>query len=358
MDPVSGGNELHYCPVTQFIGDLLKLLTCQNEKFGIQVQRHIQDLLGHELNTQCYPILFDQIKLIVDRFFDISGQVIVNDQNTLFIENVIFIMKCVFESKNNNETTTTSGENPLSSVSVESLMINIVRYVRHLDGNVQVIQLKTKVCQLVEAAMKRREDLLFRQEMKFRNKLVEYLTDWIMGNSHQFNVQSNNELTASLNRDLDQASMEATAALLAGLPLQPEENDKGDIMEAKSQLFLKCFTLFMNLLNDCSEDNNYLVESQSAVVMPSVGLGHHLMLPPGATAHHHAEHYFTLARNSQQNSRTLQALRNSTIVAMSNLLNANIESGLMRSIALGYHRDAQTRAAFMEVLTQILQQGF
>jgi neurofibromin 1 len=206
----------------------------------------------------------------------------------------------------------------------------------------QVIQLKTKVCQLVEAVMKRREDLLFRQEMKFRNKLVEYLTDWIMGNSHQFNVQSN-ELTASLNRDLDQASMEATAALLAGLPLQPEENDKGDIMEAKSQLFLKYFTLFMNLLNDCSEDS-YIVESQS---MPTP---HHHLMPA-----HHTEHFW---RNSQQNSKTLQALRNSTIVAMSNLLNANIESGLMRSIALGYHRDAQTRAAFMEVLTQILQQGY
>lgn len=37
--------------------------------------------------------------------------------------------------------------------------------------------------------MNRRDDLTFRQEMKFRNKLVEYLTDWIMGNSHQLNVQ-------------------------------------------------------------------------------------------------------------------------------------------------------------------------
>ena len=42
-----------------------------------------------------------------------------------------------------------------------------------------------------------------------------------------------------LSRDLDQASMEAVAALLAGLPLQPEESDRGDLMEAKSQLFLK-----------------------------------------------------------------------------------------------------------------------
>ena len=42
---------------------------------------------------------------------------------------------------------------------------------------------------------------------------------------------------------------------------------------------------------------------------------------------------------------------------MSNLLSANIDSGLMHSIGLGYHKDLQIRAAFMEVLTKILQQG-
>ncbi len=51
------------------------------------------------------------------------------------------------------------------------------------------------------------------------------------------------------------------------------------------------------------------------------------------------------------------SLRNATIQAMSNLLSANIDSGLMHSIGLGYHKDLQTRAAFMEVLTKILQQG-
>ena len=49
-------------------------------------------------------------------------------------------------------------------------------------------------------------------------------------------------LFVSVFRDLDQASMEAVAALLAGLPLQPEESDRGDLMEAKSQLFLKSVT--------------------------------------------------------------------------------------------------------------------
>ena len=32
--------------------------------------------------------------------------------------------------------------------------------------------------------------------------------------------------------------MHAVAALLQGLPLQSEESDRGDLMEAKSQLFL------------------------------------------------------------------------------------------------------------------------
>ncbi|KAK7488237.1 hypothetical protein BaRGS_00020544 [Batillaria attramentaria] len=310
----SCSNDSQYCPVTQFIGNLLKLLVFQNEKFGAQIQKHVKELVGHELNPALYPSLFDQIKVCVDKFFDATGQVIVQDQNTLLIENVIFIMKNILEMKSDQPC------EYLGVTSIESLMLAIVRYVRHLDSSMHAIQIKTKLCQLVEAMMKRRDELTFRQEMKFRNKLVEYLTDWIMGNSHQVNVQGD---ICSMSRDLDQASMEAVAALLAGLPLQPEESDRGDLMEAKSQLFLKYLTLFMNLLNDCSE------EEQDKALDP----------------------------NRKRSMSNLSALRNCTVQAMSNLLNANIDSGLMHSIALGYHKDPQTRAAFMEVLTKILQQG-
>ncbi|XP_011426816.1 neurofibromin isoform X4 [Magallana gigas] len=347
--------DTQYCPVTQFISNMLKLLVCQNEKFGAQIQKHVKELVGHELNPALYPILFDQIKVCVDKFFDPSGQVIVTELNTQFIENVIFIMKNILEMKTDQPC------EHLGVTSIESLMLAVVRYVRHLDSTVHAIQIKIKLCQLVEAMMLRRDDLTFRQEMKFRNKLVEYLTDWIMGNSHQVNIgdicsMSRKPLPRTgLQRyihnpsgpgscakgpphmpsptplflhsqttvDLDQASMQGVAALLAGLPLQPEESDRGDLMEAKSQLFLKYLTLFMNLLNDCSE------EEQDTAMDP----------------------------NRKRSTSNLSALRNCTVQAMSNLLNANIDSGLMHSIALGYHKDPQTRAAFMEVLTKILQQG-
>ncbi len=59
------------------------------------------------------------------------------------------------------------------------------------------------------------------------------------------------------------------------------------------------FTLFMNLLNDCSE-----VEDEGQQV----------------------------AGRKQGMSRRLASLRHCTVLAMSNLLNANVDSGLMHSI--------------------------
>lgn len=319
-------DSLQYCPVTQFIGLVLKLLVCHNDKFGTQIQKHVKDLLAHEMSPMLYPILFDQIKVLVEKFFDSTGQVILTDTSTQFIEHIIFIMKSIFENKSDHTM-----ENLGQTTSIEQIMLAIVRYVRHLDSNNNhYIHIKNKVCQLVEAMMARRDDLSFRQEMKFRNKLVEYLTDWVMGNSHQMQPAVYTDLTPLL-RDLDQSCMQAVAALLRGLPLQPEESDRGDLMEAKSQLFLKYFSLFMNLLNECSE----VLSTEDTVSTNSADA----------------------SRCARFQSSKLSELRNFTIQAMSNLLSANIDSGLMHSIGLGYHKDLQTRAAFMEVLTKILQQG-
>ena len=319
MLPHGSGQDIQYCPVTQFLGQLLRLLVCPNEKFGAQIQKNVKELVAYEMSPALYPILFDQIKIIVEKFFDGQGQVIVNDTNTQFIEHIIFIMKNVLEAK------TEGPPENLGHNCIEQMMLAIVRYVRHLDTTVLTLHIKTKLCQLVEAMMNRRDDLSFRQEMKFRNKLVEYLTDWVMGNSHQISPPGSGDATA-LTRDLDEACMHAVASLLHSLPLQSEESDRGDVMEAKSQLFLKYFTLFMNLLNDCSDGSSTNEEKE----------------PTGIRKH------------VQPNNNSL---RNATIQAMSNLLSANIDSGLMHSIGLGYNKDLQTRAAFMEVLTKILQQG-
>jgi neurofibromin 1 len=136
----------------------------------------VKELVGHEMSPALYPILFDQIKIIVEKFFDQGGQVIVIDTNTQFIEHIIFIMKNVLEagtSNNSNSSNSSSSSKSgdqqqhhhtenLGQTSIELMMLAIVRYVRHLDTTVHALHIKTRLCQLVEAMMKRRDDLAFR----------------------------------------------------------------------------------------------------------------------------------------------------------------------------------------------------
>lgn len=112
---------MQYCPVTQFVSQLLRLLVCSNEKFGAQIQKHVKELVGHEMAPALYPILFDQIKVIVEKFFDQQGQVIVTDINTQFIEHIIFIMKNVLENKMDQPS------EHLGATSIETMMLAIVR---------------------------------------------------------------------------------------------------------------------------------------------------------------------------------------------------------------------------------------
>ncbi|RKP27599.1 hypothetical protein SYNPS1DRAFT_26753, partial [Syncephalis pseudoplumigaleata] len=64
-----------------------------------------------------------------------------------------------------------------------------------------------------------------------------------------------------------------------------------------------------------------------------------------------------LLQQSREAVRDLAPLKDYTILALSNLLSANIESGLKYSLSMGYHDDPKTRTAFMQVLTNILYQG-
>lgn len=188
QDGLTNSNQIdQYSPVVHFVHDLLPLLVISNEKFGAQIQKHVKEYIGYEMSPALYPLLFDEIKSIVEKFFDQHGQVISQNENTLFIEHTIFIIKNILDSKLDRPS------EYLGMTSIEGMILAIVRYVRQLDMTGNSTQIKIKLCQLVEVLMKHRDDLAFRQEMKFRNKLVEYLTDWVMGTAHQITSSSNSE---------------------------------------------------------------------------------------------------------------------------------------------------------------------
>ncbi|KJE90496.1 neurofibromatosis 1 [Capsaspora owczarzaki ATCC 30864] len=294
------------------------------------------------------------------------------------------------------------------SIDMEGLIGMIVKYVAALAAGQTTLRLRTKLCQVIELVMSRRASLTFKHEALFRNKLVEVLIEWIWGFSDSstrsnpgavpnFRMSLSGESglggaanatggvggaingtnagpvaaaaaaaqqgvapsvaggagglvgggataasnpsgaqmaspgagppllddgsTERLYRDLDAACMRTVVSLLAGLPLLTDV-DEADAAQAKSALFLKHFSFFKSVMNSCRD---FELHSKRNMDEP---IRQHLIV-----------------------------FREATVLAMSNLLNANVDSGLTHSITMGYHDDTKTRTAFVEVLTNILKQG-
>ncbi|XP_062516439.1 neurofibromin-like isoform X2 [Corticium candelabrum] len=300
--------------IKKFINEIVGLLVCSSDTFGLEIRENVRDLLGHELHPAFYPIVYQEITDCVRAFSPNTGQVTVNDRNTLFVEQVLSVGKMMLE------TELDSAEDYFLFSSLETTVITLARYARSLDLSHKSLVVKFKFCQMVDAILRRRGELTFNHEIRFRNKLLEYVSDWVMtsnGSEHG---------TDSISRDVDLASVRTLANLLEGLPLHPEETES-DLAEEKSKLFLKYFTLLTNLLADCQDDG----------VLSSVQRD---MLSYSATI-----------------SRHIVAIRQHAITAVANLLNANLETGLVHALGLAYTEDPQTRATFMEVLTATLKQG-
>ncbi|KOB76799.1 putative Neurofibromin [Operophtera brumata] len=90
-----------------------------------QIQTHVKEVVGSEMSPALYPILFDQIKAIIDKFFDQQQQVMLTDVNTQFVEHTIYIMKSILDNKRGGQPT--SSQEHLSTTSIEGLMLAIVR---------------------------------------------------------------------------------------------------------------------------------------------------------------------------------------------------------------------------------------
>nr|XP_039272479.1 neurofibromin-like [Styela clava] len=321
------GPPTPYERASGFIATLLKLLSHQYlSKVSPDIKNALRNLLGTALHPALYPILFQQTKLHLKTLYDPLGQMLINEGNTTFVNHIILILESLLENCTELDT------DHLGEESIESMVLQLVRYVRHMPNNMKSFHMRIHLCKMIELMMRQKNNLFFLSEIKFRNRLVEYVTDWIMDSSNHCAENSVPDDTKMLLRQLDGAAMGAVVVLLQDLPLQPDEVDGGDVANAKSQLFLKYFTLFMKLLNECNESS---VHNSTNSLAPDD--------TAGSTAHS------TVIKQ-------LMALRHSTILAMSNMLSANIEYGFVHAMVLAYHTDFHTRSAFLEVLTKILQQ--
>ncbi|KAG0745150.1 hypothetical protein G6F62_003419 [Rhizopus arrhizus] len=317
--------------VEKFVVEMVELLTSEN----VVVRETVKDTLGGDLSPSLYAILFQQMESVMSKCLNTDGEILCSSTNTLFVEQSVLVIKMILDRLTENDC--------LLSVDFGTLALHFANYINRLPrDNYTTMRIMIMMCHLVEVLMLKKDQVVIRDDVRVKNKLLEIIIEWtsafnlfVASNS---TLETNNLQNKEVQRDLDQICLKAIVALLLKLPLQTAEQSREvDRATSKNRLFQKYFTFFTQLLDRCHR--------QEAEVSQNVN-------SPYASA-------LTFKANLpvKQADTYWGPLKESTVNAISNLLSANVEVGLRSTLAMGYHEDSRTRSAFIQVLSNILNQG-
>ena len=313
----------HYeeSPLTRYLRLSIQLLGCSN----VKVREAMRDVLSSEIPPVLYPPLFRALESELDVL--LTGALASADKGheseIIFAEQAASVLKTMVERLESPGDLGAS-----SSVHLGALTLNLARFIDGAQDSANMQRVKIRISNLCEAVTKRKEYLNLRDDVRIRNKLLEYIFGWI-ARPHSTKADQQPLLGPRhddgrrIQRDLDKACLKCLADLTSRLPLQPIDNQPdADTSEMKSQMFHTYFNRFLSLLNYETKDSGKLE------------------YPPAA-----ADREETMSNSDL------------VITVLSNLLSANIDVGLKHSLNIGYHENIEIRAAFIKVLYNILLQG-
>ncbi|KAL2160267.1 hypothetical protein VTH06DRAFT_1440 [Thermothelomyces fergusii] len=337
IDRVPSGN--HEEPLlTRYLRLSIQLLACAN----VRVRETMREVLSSEVPPSLFQPLFKALEMELDVLFTgalepaVRGQ----DNDVIFAEQSSSLLKALVERLD-----TPSDLGAASSLHLGVLCLNFAKSLDGIPDTPNSLRVKIKICQLVEAVTKRKEQLNLRDDLRIRNQLLEYIFHWISRARSPSDAASQGsgrqDEMARVQRDLDKACLRSLATLTFRLPLQPSEGqtDVG-ISEQKSKMFHSYFNRFLSLLN---------MDFRG----PDLGR---------AGEHHngyHGQYHFgsTTTGGGGGSGGTEASTSDLAITILSNLLSANIDVGLKHSLSIGYHESTDIRTAFVRVLYNILVQG-
>ncbi|KAI9283473.1 hypothetical protein BC943DRAFT_100701 [Umbelopsis sp. AD052] len=309
----------YHAMIKMFVMELFEQLISDN----IFMRETAKEALGRDLSPVLHAMLLEHMEETLSQCFEADGDVVCSPRFNLLIDQSITILKLILDRIN-------ASSESVFSINFSGLIHQFARYLNKLGNSQTALKMKIRMCNLCEALMQKKDYVTIRQEYLVRNRLLEIIVEWTSDFALKPESKSNhNPVDSAMNEklyhDLDQACLKTIVALLHQLPLQPlEPAQEGQLGQVKSRIFYKYFTFFLKLLNRCKN-----IETVNG-------------MKPNRTI---------------ENPKDLEPLKNYTILAMSNLLSANVDAGLKYSLTMGYHEDTRTRAAFMQVLTNILKQG-
>ncbi|KAI9839685.1 MAG: Ras GTPase activating protein ira2 [Sclerophora amabilis] len=305
----------------QFLIQNLQLLVCSN----IRVREAIIEVLGTELNPMLYAQLFQALASQLTLVFGGSREEYSLPYRILVLEQVASLLRTIVDRLDDFDES-------FHSTDFGTLTLNLALAVHTIDLETAVWRVKIKICQLCEAVTSKRDTLRLKHDVQIRGQLFEVLVGWMSqpGNANKHTSASTTSVRPDdifrLQRDLDRGCLRACVHLSSQLPLHPlEHQDDAESSDIQSQQFRSHFHRFFSLLSQESG---------------GLDAGHRKFV------HMTRAHRDDISQNSE-----------CAITILSNLLSANIDVGLKQVLEIGYHEDLESRAAFIKVLKNILNEG-
>ncbi|EGF81694.1 hypothetical protein BATDEDRAFT_34519 [Batrachochytrium dendrobatidis JAM81] len=344
--------------VERFVRELVELMI----HTGPVIRDTVRELLATEASGGLYAILFMYFERSLTSIFSTGAQDICSERNVILIETIVIITRSVLdrsedlysENSGAGETGTLSSAVQLSLYSIDFawIIIHLAKFVNRMaivpSQALSATRIKIRICQLLEHLHQRRGTVGIKQDVLFRNHMVQVLLEWNSEFSIKTSDQSQHqpmqmaEGMMKINAELDGMTIMAIVSLLDGLPLVPVNESNGVLIEtdddeennAKSKLFSTNLTFFLKVLQTCKVVEG--IDSVRQQISPELRI---------------------LINKSKESAQHLSLLKDNTILALSNLISANIKAGLKYSLSIAYYDDTKTRAAFMHVLANILDGG-
>ncbi|KIR99934.1 neurofibromin 1 [Cryptococcus deuterogattii 2001/935-1] len=305
--------------IETFIKRCIELLMSSS----ITVRESAKAALGSELPTTMCRVLVAQMIKLLYRANNPSG-VNISDSFTTFIEQAVAILRLQVDRMGPDDDV------PSVQVDMGELLYLLGKYIQRLGKSDLFLRLKIRYSHLIEAALRKPDNVLTASAGKFKIVALDWLAEWSMEISRDNDVYSTSmDPSAQYQRELDHACLRTMVPVTDGLKLSAggeESEDRQGVR--KSRLFYRHYCNLVKVIEKFNSE-----EDKSSAQSPSVH-GQSSSKPTGP-----------------DDAPTL------AILALSNLLSANIDVGLKHCLALGYHEDPNLRIVFMQLLTNILQQG-
>ncbi|ORX48285.1 hypothetical protein DM01DRAFT_1385598 [Hesseltinella vesiculosa] len=293
----------------QYFGTMVDLLVCNS----LMVRERIRDIMGYDMATAFYPIMLRHFTNQMKDCFR-NDRPIYDSTRVLLVEQMITVLRIILSRPENCDR--------LPNREVNELIQSFSIYLDFLEKSDRSTKIKIKLCQLCESLIYQSGPAATRKEVVHRTKLLDCIMGWTSC-YRQRNV--NLGTLGDFQMDLDLACLKAIAILLYKFPVQSVKPIRErESVQMRSKIFHKYFSFFLWLLNRCKESQTNSTEKQASAISMRASM--------------------------------ISTVKNTVIVALSNMLSANVDVGLKYSLTMAYHDDAQMVTAFIQVLTNILKQ--